>query len=134
MAVAAVALVRLLRPLRRVEVHGDSMRPTYRPGDRLLVMRRVPGRPVRAGAVVAVRDPRVAGRVLVKRVEAWTGDGVWVRGDNEAASTDSRHFGALPPDRVLGTVVRRYATSAVPSRADGPGHRRAPEQSRRVHP
>jgi nickel-type superoxide dismutase maturation protease len=105
--VLALALV-LMRPLRRVEVHGDSMRPTYRPGDRLLVMRRMPGRGVRSGTVVAVRDPRVPGRVLVKRVEAWTAEGVWVRGDNEAHSTDSRHFGALPPDRVLGVVVRRY--------------------------
>ena len=107
-------LLRLVRPLRRVEVHGDSMRPTYRPGDRLLVVRRVPGRPVRTGAVVAVRDPRVPGRILVKRVEAWTDHGVWVRGDNEAQSTDSRHFGAIPPDRVIGTVVRRYGV-AVPS-------------------
>jgi signal peptidase I len=108
LALLAVLALALTRPLRRVEVHGDSMRPAYRPGDRLLVVRRIPGRSAPPGAVVAVRDPRVPGRVLIKRVEAWTASGVWVRGDNEAHSTDSRHFGALPHDRVLGTVVRRY--------------------------
>src|SRR5438874_12557495 len=42
-------------PLRRVEVHGDSMRPGLEPGDRLLVVGL--GRP-RPGDVVAVVDPR----------------------------------------------------------------------------
>jgi signal peptidase I len=114
-AAAALGAAALVRPLRRVEVHGDSMRPTYRPGDRLLVVRRLPGRRARAGAVVVVRDPRVPGRVLVKRVEAWTDEGVWVRGDDGGHSTDSRHFGPVPADRVMGTVVRRYR-AAVPSR------------------
>ncbi len=114
-ALASLVAVVLVRPLRRVEVHGDSMRPTYRPGHRLLVVRRLPGRRPRAGDVVVVRDPRVPGRVLVKRVEASTDHGVWVRGDDHAHSTDSRHFGPVPPDRVVGTVVRRYR-AAVPSR------------------
>lgn len=104
-AAAGVVLLARFRP-RRVVVEGRSMEPTLAPGDRLLVVR---ARPVRAGDVVAVRDPLQGGRLLVKRVGAVLGDEVVVRGDNEAASTDSREFGPVPAGAVLGRVVRCYA-------------------------
>jgi nickel-type superoxide dismutase maturation protease len=97
-------------PLRRVAVHGDSMRPLLEPGDRLLVARHPWWRP-RSGDVVAVVDPRDGERILVKRVEGvdTSGDGlVTVVGDNPAASTDSRTFGAVDPRLVLGRAVYRY--------------------------
>jgi type IV secretory pathway protease TraF len=49
--------------------------------------------------------------VLVKRIAAVLGDEVALRGDNPGASTDSRHFGAVPTRSVLGRVARRYAPS-----------------------
>jgi nickel-type superoxide dismutase maturation protease len=94
--------------LERVEVHGTSMSPTFEPGDRLLLVRRF--RPLRAGDLVALPDPRDASRRLVKRVVAVRGGVVEVRGDNEAASTDSRDFGAVRTTSVRHLVVRRYAT------------------------
>ena len=94
-------------PLRRVEVHGDSMRPGLEEGDRLLVLGW--GHP-RPGDVVAVVDPRDAERVLVKRLTSVDpGDKrVTVAGDNPAASTDSRTFGPVDADLVLGRVIYRY--------------------------
>jgi nickel-type superoxide dismutase maturation protease len=103
------------RPLwRRVEADGDSMLPTLRPGDRLLV---VTAWRVRPGQLVAVEDPRRRGRLMVKRVRSVQGGTLDVRGDNEEASTDSRHFGLVPRARVLGRVVYRYAP---PERAGRP--------------
>lgn len=93
------------RPIRRVEVQGDSMRPTLEPGDRLLV---VPARPVRVGDVVAVGDPREAARTMLKRVAARGPAGVTVLGDNAAASTDSRSLGPLPAAALRGRAVYRY--------------------------
>lgn len=90
---------------RRVVVSGESMSPAFAAGDRLLV---VPVSHTRAGQIVAVRDPRDLRRVLVKRVWAVGVDGVDVRGDNEAASTDSRQFGPVPPGNIVGRVVYRY--------------------------
>lgn len=90
---------------RRVVVSGDSMRPTFEPGDRLLVL---PTAAVREGDVVALRDPTRPDRVLVKRVMRFDTSGVHVRGDNDAASTDSRHFGPVLPSAVVGRVVYRY--------------------------
>ena len=80
------------------------MRPAFAPGDRLLVG--PPGR-VRPGHVVALRDPR-DGRLVIKRVHALTGEGADVRGDNEAASTDSRAYGPVPAGSIVGRVWYRY--------------------------
>ncbi len=82
------------------------MVPTVEPGDRLLVVSGWPCR-VRAGDVVVLGDPRDA-RPLVKRVVRSQGGQVEVSGDNPAASTDSRHFGAVPIGMVGGRVVYRY--------------------------
>ncbi len=97
--------------LRRMTVSGDSMRPAFEPGDRLLVVGPCSPRP---GHVVAVADPRDPGRLLVKRVSQVGQTDLEVLGDNPAASTDSRHFGRLPRRAVIGRVVYRYSP---PSRA-----------------
>ena len=89
-------------PWLRVEVRGPSMLPTLAPGEWLLVRRGVPARP---GAVVVVR---LAGRLVVKRVTRVGDDGVWVEGDNAAASDDSRTFGAVAPRDMVGEVRWRY--------------------------
>jgi nickel-type superoxide dismutase maturation protease len=97
--------VGLWRAVRRVEVAGDSMLPTLHPGDRLLVLRPAPAR---RGDVVAVVDPRLAARTMVKRVAAVGPEGITVLGDNPAASTDSRDLGPLPPAVVRGRIFYRY--------------------------
>src|SRR3954470_20499356 len=102
--VAPLATARARRT-SRIEVSGDSMRPTLLPGDRLLVRRT--RRPL-PGQVVALADPRQPDRTLVKRVVDITDDGIVVAGDNLAASTDSRHFGPVPWSAMIGVAVYRY--------------------------
>jgi signal peptidase I len=92
-------------PLTAVVIAGDSMQPTYRPGDWLLVRRT---RRVRVGAVVVVPDPRDSDRIMIKRIVAADADGWFVAGDNPEASTDSRTFGAISRDAVIGRVLLRY--------------------------
>lgn len=84
------------------------MGATVRPGDRLVVVRRRP----RPGELVAVHDPRRPERLLVKRVAAVGPHGVDVRGDDPDRSTDSRAFGPVAPEAVVGVVVHRYAPAA----------------------
>jgi nickel-type superoxide dismutase maturation protease len=115
-------------PLGRLRVVGDSMVPTLLPGDRVLVWRGLgPLRPpIRIGDLVAVvdpRDPDTRGsggvpreRLMVKRVAGVAGAEIIVRGDNEAASTDSRHFGPVSAAAVRGRVIYRY----LPEERRGP--------------
>ena len=98
----------------RVAVSGHSMEPALREGDWVLVV--PPRRTPRAGDVVLVRDPRERTRLLLKRVADVTADGVVVHGDHDGHSTDSRTFGAVSPDLVVGRAALRYA----PLRRFGP--------------
>jgi nickel-type superoxide dismutase maturation protease len=115
--VLVVTVAMLMLALRRLEIVGESMRPTLEAGDRLLVLRFVPPR---VGDLVALPDPRRADRMMVKRVAAVEGATVTVLGDNSRASTDSRHFGPVARRLVSGRVVYRYAPE---SRRGRVGHR-----------
>jgi len=96
-------------PLRRFRIEDESMRPTLEPGDYVLVNRwayRV--RPPRRGDLVVVRDPELSDRFLVKRVsETQASTQIRLEGDNAAVSRDSRAFGAVPLDRIVGKVWLR---------------------------
>ena len=89
--------------LPRVIVEGTSMEPTYLPGERITALRR--WRPIRIGDVVLLRDPRDADRWLLKRCVGRVGRRLDLRGDNAAASTDSRDFGLVDARDVAYIVL-----------------------------
>lgn len=120
----APPLARRLRS-RRVVVRDESMRPTLSPGDRLLVDPAAYRRgPPRRGDVIVLNDPEDRRRWLVKRIAATADepfpgppvpgdDGrvpprhVFVLADNRAAGRDSRSFGPIALDRIVGRVWYR---------------------------
>lgn len=88
------------------------MEPALLPGDRLLLLPSGPGglpglrgTPPIGSVVVVERD----GRLDVKRVAPPPPgeSGLWLLGDNEALSRDSRHDGALPLSALRARVVYR---------------------------
>lgn len=104
------------------------MAPALRPGDWLLLdptSRRWP----RRGSIAVFREPN-SGILAVKRVAAGPGDRVripagvlrlgpdeaWLIGDNATASLDSRRYGPVPSEAVVGRVWFRYG----PVRRIGP--------------
>lgn len=89
--------------VRRITVEGDSMSPTYVPGDRVTGVRR--WRHVRPGDVVVLRDPRDRTRWILKRCVARVGEQLDVRGDNVEASTDSRDFGLVSQGAISYIVL-----------------------------
>jgi signal peptidase I len=105
----------------RVEVAGESMVPALRPGDWLLVDP-TPARWPRRGTLVVVREP-VSDLIVVKRLAARPGDRVvradspptvlgateaWLASDAPDAGIDSRRYGPVDAERLLGRVAWRY--------------------------
>lgn len=126
-----LAAVVVRRALILTTVDGASMAPALRSGDRVLVRRT---RHPRRGQVALLRYPPLPSgaptgdQLLLKRVVAVAGDRVqpgWadpdvhglggatvppgctvVLGDNRPSSWDSRHYGFVPRERLVGVVVR----------------------------
>lgn len=98
-------------PLARFRVDDQSMEPALHAGDYVLVnrwaYRKVEPIP---GDIVVLRNPEALGQFLVKRVASGTAGSYVVLGDNEAHSRDSRHFGPVPKDLIIGKV--RYRAKA----------------------
>jgi nickel-type superoxide dismutase maturation protease len=104
-------LLWLLRLRRRFRVTGASMAPLLEPGDEVLVNPRAfrRTRPF-PGDVVVARHPYRTDVRLVKRVASVLESGYCLlEGDNRSESTDSRLFGPLPPERILGRVTSRFS-------------------------
>lgn len=99
--------------LSRILVAGESMCPTMRPGDWLLV--KAPPT-LLAGKVVLARRPDRPQLLVLKRLQRECSAGWWLLGDNEQASDDSRTFGPVPTDLIIASVLFRYGP---PSRGIG---------------
>jgi nickel-type superoxide dismutase maturation protease len=81
------------------------MEPTLRNGDWWLVRR---GSHVSAGDMALLRHPVRRDMLVVKRVIRPEADGWWVEGDNPDFSDDSRTFGVVAPQDVVGRLWWRY--------------------------
>ncbi len=86
-------------------VEGDSMSPTLNDGDVVLID---PRGIAAKGDLVLAKHPYKSSVNILKRVTDVepTGDLI-LTGDNPGASTDSRTFGAVAKDALIGIVVCR---------------------------
>ena len=114
---------------KTVEVEGNSMEPTLKPGQRLLVCKAywLVGQ-IKDGDIVVINNPFERNEVIIKRVYRTQGETVdlqnvpdswdvtqgqyvvpqgtiFVLGDNPAVSQDSRFYGPFDSSSVIGKVV-----------------------------
>jgi len=93
-------------PFARFRVRHRSMSPLLNPGDFLIVNRWAYAfRDPRIGDLIVFKDPEREGRFLCKRVVEVKDAGTFVvRGENLAVSRDSRSFGPVSRDLIVGRV------------------------------
>lgn len=111
-AVAVAHLTELDSPhplLRLVIVEGDSMLPTFQPGEQLLFVRK----PWQEGSIVIadIGEPSA----VVKRVVGRRGDRVIITGDNQQVTASY----AVPPDRIIATFCCRTGLRFAPPEMKG---------------
>lgn len=96
-------------PLLRVAVSGPSMVPTLGDGEWWIAQRRSGmAAGIAAGDLVVIEGLGDAPGLAVKRAIRREAVGWWVEGDNSAVSRDSRHFGAVPDEAIVGRLLVRY--------------------------
>lgn len=83
-------------------VTGYSMAPALRPGRLVFARRRMPMAPLRVGDIVVIRH---GGLEKIKRISELAVDKLYVEGDNKLYSTDSRHFGWIDRNSIIGKVI-----------------------------
>ena len=82
------------------------MEPALRAGDWIVVSSL--SRPPEVGSIVLVRDPRDPSNLMLKRVAGVADGACTVLGDRAEESTDSRTFGPVPLQNVVGRALLRY--------------------------
>ena len=103
-------LLFVLRRRQRVRIAGNSMLPLLKHGDEVFV----DGRAYWAvnpavGDVVVAWHPTKPHFKIIKRVRAVQPDGAcFLLGDNPAESSDSRQFGLVSAENIIGRVTSRF--------------------------
>lgn len=93
-------------PISRFTVYGNSMQPTLYPSQDVLSFNWFIKPKV--GDIVVVK---VDGKEMVKRIQKVDDRKIFVYGDNLKESTDSRDFGPVSIDKVVGRVI--YASNMI---------------------
>lgn len=88
-------------PLGIYEVHGKSMFPAFIPGQRVIITKWF--WTIKVGSVVVCKYPRTK-KLIIKRIAKINGHKVYLTGDNKLESIDSRDFGWLNKDCIVGKV------------------------------
>lgn len=103
-------LLWLFRRRRRFRITGNSMLPLLKPGDEVLLNPRAYHlTPPQPGDIVVVRHPFQPELQLVKRViRTLANEQYYLEGDNPAESSDSRSFGPVRLEQILGQITSRF--------------------------
>ncbi len=106
----ALKLLQLLIGMRkRLQVSGSSMLPELQPGEEILFdpkayRQKLP----KVGDIVVARHPYQT-KQIIKRVALVLEDGsCFLIGDNTSSSTDSRSYGFIPLNKILGKVTSKF--------------------------
>lgn len=92
----------LMRKRQRFEITGHSMQPVLCPKDQVLIKKDS----VKEGNIIVFHHPFDKTKKMVKMVDKIRDDGrLVVKGVNRTDSLDSKSYGFIQPNLVVGTVT-----------------------------
>ena len=93
-------------PIARFTISGHSMEPFIKNGQTVLVslILYLISKP-KIGDIVAFRKDE---KVLIKRITKIGGEKYFVRGDNKNDSMDSKDFGWIEKEKIIGRVILNF--------------------------
>ena len=100
----------ILRRRKRFRVTGNSMQPLLQPGEEVVInpdayKKALP----QVNDVVVAIHPSKESLEIVKRISSISEDGkFFLLGDNLDCSTDSRSFGTVSLENIVGKVTSRF--------------------------
>ena len=106
-------------------VRGLSMAPNLGYGDEVVIRYTDD---IAVGDVIVFRRDR---QNDIKRVESISEEGIFVVGDNPMSSLDSRNFGHIKPEQVVGKAIYRWKPKfgrIGNAHFDNPGEQLSPEE------
>lgn len=97
--------MKFLFPFSIFRVEDHSMKPNFNEGDYVVISRWY--KKPKSGDVIVFSD-KESGRHMIKRIERIDNfDYIFVVGDNSEESVDSRSFGAISNNSIVGKVIFR---------------------------
>ena len=85
---------------RIVKISGHSLEPAFTADSFGLV--RMGEKNLRTGDAVVLK---ISGELTLKRIQKITPQGYYIIGDNQADSSDSRDYGLISADNIIGKIV-----------------------------
>ncbi|MBE9048476.1 nickel-type superoxide dismutase maturation protease [Pleurocapsales cyanobacterium LEGE 10410] len=104
-------LLLLLRRRKRLKITGRSMLPLLQPGTEILIDPHAYYKsPPRIDDIVVTTHPHDSQLTIVKRITAIDPQGkCFLTGDNLVASKDSRHWGTVSSQDIIGKVTSCFS-------------------------
>ncbi len=95
---------------QHLRVVGNSMERTLKEGD-LITYKKLNQKNIdlEIGDIVVVSHPRIKNKLIIKRIHKIYQNKFDLRGDNFFSSTDSREFGLIELDLIIGKVDQIFS-------------------------
>ena len=94
---------------QHLRVVGTSMERTLKEGDLVTYKKLKKNINLEIGDIVVASHPKTKNKLIIKRIHRIYQNKFDLRGDNSIASTDSREFGLIELDLIIGKVDKIFS-------------------------
>ena len=95
---------------QHLRVVGNSMEGTLKEGDLIIYKKSNPKNlDLHIGDIVIASHPKILNKLIIKRIHRIYQNKFDLRGDNSLSSTDSREFGLIELDLIIGKVDKIFS-------------------------